>query len=74
MLSPDYNKILIRKVFFLPVKAMVRQYLTGMWARWFSETCKGGTFDFLVRFTTTFFRFAHSFFISAIQQASLGLR
>jgi hypothetical protein len=36
-----------------------------MWARWFSETTKGGFLDFLVRFATTFFRFVHIFFISA---------
>jgi hypothetical protein len=36
-----------------------------MWARWFSETTKGVFLDLLVRFTTTFFRFAHIFFISA---------
>ena len=32
-------------------------------ARWCSETTNGGIFDFLVRLTTTFFRFAHIFLI-----------
>ena len=36
-----------------------------MWARWSSETTKGGFFDFLVRFTTMFF---HIFFISTVSK------
>jgi hypothetical protein len=37
-----------------------------MWARWLSETSKGGFLDFFICVTTTFFHFAHIFFISAV--------
>ena len=43
---------------------MIMKYLAGICARWSSEMVRGGIFDFLVRFTVTFVRFAQIRFIS----------
>lgn len=65
--------IMVRNKFLVLEKSKT-QYLTGTWARWLSETTKGGIFDFLVHFTTMCCRFAQIFFISAISKFEIFQR